>query len=663
MQSIKSRQRNLFKLLTNESSYVPASVFAELLGVSLKTIYNDLAMLSEEMKHYQLYIDKIPRNGLILVGDKKNQEKFLNKLNQLCCYVDVLYTPSHRRLEIMRMLLIEIRHVTIADLEDIFYVTSASLRSDMELLQQFLKPFHVHLYTGKSKIKVKGCESNIQKALKQFILLEAGFEGYDTLLHYDPLHQLVEQLFDERIITMSKDRIHHLVQTSNRSISDYYVNSIYVSLLILLTRIQHGFHMQEDDVKNDDISLLEPYMIAIEMKDSYEKQYGLDFCEADVQYLSLQLFAYRIEPSIKGGDIQSQYLGIVHTMIAKMSRLLETDLTDDERLLDSLLYHIPPMIYRLKRNMKVYNPLLQQIKNQYIILFSLTWYIASDLETQYQVILNDDEISFLFIYFQISLEKRHDVHFKNIVIVCPMGLATSELVFTKVRQFLPPSDNVFSVNVAQLYAMDLRNVDIIISTTTLSPLTPPVVYVSPLVSDEDIRRIAQAYSLLHKGVLSPQSTYINCQQTNLMDFIREEFLFVQEEFATKEECLNFLIGQYQACNMVSETFGRSLYEREEMGDTSMYTGVAIPHPMPETVTQSRIAIATMTHKIRWGSNDVNMVIVIGIAEKDIQCVKGVLSQILAICESKEKIKTVVQIENRNELYQYLCTSCTPEKGG
>lgn len=654
LQNTKSRQIKLFKLLANEYAYKPASYYSDVLAVSQKTTYNDIKALNEEMKDFQLTINKSPRNGLLLIGNKENKDQFLKFLLDNSCDVDVTYSPMSRRMEIMKEIVLEEKALDLNDLETRFYVTSASLRTDLSLLQEYLKPFQVTIYTSKNKILIKGKENAIQKAYKNFLLEFIKPDAlYDSFLNDDPMDHIVEEIFDQKIIELANSAVGHLVDTNNSHISDYYASSLYLTLMILISRIQIHHHLDESEI-SDDISLMESYVIAFDIAETIEKISGLHLENADIRYLSEQLFAHRVEPSSKSTAIADKYISIVDDMIASMSKSLEIDLRDDIKLRNSLLSHIPPMIYRLKRKIKVTNPLLNEIKKQYIVLFSLTWYVACDLEQKFDVMLDDDEISFLFVYFQVSLEKRHGVHFKNIIIVCPIGLATSELIFTRVRQILPTRDNIITMNVKELNKTDLSNIDFVISTVRLHDETmkPPVIYVSPLVNDDDMNKITKFYSQLNQEMNTLKQVGIH-HSADFEKYINESFIFWNQTFKNKEECLDFLIEHYEKQHLVTKAFRTSIYQREEMGDTSVYTGVAMPHAFPDTVKQTRIAFVTLNEKIKWGVNDVKIVILIGIAKKDINRIGEVLSRLLAVVESTEIIEKIALTKNKQDLVQIL----------
>lgn len=651
MMHAKQRQRNLFKLLSQVGSYKPTSFFSRTFAVSTKTIYNDVNTLNEQMKEYHCVIDKQPRYGLKLLGTTTNIQTFEQSLRLMTKDIEENHYPTHRRIQFMKILLIDDHQLDLQAMEKQFYISQAGLRTDIEYLQNFLQQYQLTIVNSKSMLEVHGLEINIQRAILDFIQhVSKTVDCYDTLTNFDPVRNTVEQLFGEELVEIVWEVVKNYI-TSNNTLSDYYVRSLTTTILAMVARAKHHHHIQASEVVFEEISYLEPYMMVLEMQEHFEKGYGIKLDENDARYLSLQMYAHRVEPNARQKYLKEQYSDVVNRMIAMMSRCLQMDLNNDERLRDSLLYHLPAMLYRLKKGIKVNNPLLQEIKKQYIVLFSLTWFVASELEHEFDVHFDDDEISFLFIYFQISLEKRHGVQFRNIVIVCPIGLATSELIFTRIRQLVQPQDNVITMSLDELAKTDCSTIDFIVSTVKLSTISVPVVYVSPLLTEKDIDAIHGIYNSVRK-----ERELKNASPFHLIElahFFHPDFIFCKKKFKTKKECLDYLIRVYKKKKYVVEGFEESVYERERMGDTSMYTGVAIPHASPETVSKSQIAVVTCKDKIKWGSQDVNLIVFIAVAKSDLDRIKNVLSKLLDILESYPSIHRLVEASNKAELAEIL----------
>ncbi len=653
MKQLNSRQLHLFRLLSYENNYKSANYYSEALKASTKTIYNDIEFLNAEMVLFDLKIEKKPRKGIILRGSKTKKLKFESELIETV-NKDNYFQPEYRRIMFMCYLILTDQKITVSFFERTFFVSATSIRKDIDLLNDFLKQFEVKIALNNSLFKLNGSEQSIQEALRLFLLEELSEKIFDPRTDILFIESGVNEFFDDRVRSLAAQAIKYLIKINKRKISDYYIRSLYIILLILIKRLRNKRHITETNAWLSDFSTLEPYLVAYEICEICEKQAGLSFEENDIRYLSGQLFAHGVEPLRNDNALGLEYKDIVDQMITDMGKFLEIDLTDDEKLRDSLLFHIPPMIFRLKRNITIKNPLLNEIKKQYIVLFSLTWYVASDFEQKYNVFLNDDEISFLLIYFQVSLEKRHGIHFKNIAIVCSYGLSTSELVYAKVRQVIPNWDNLYSVTADELPDRELKNIDFVISTVALKPLDIPIVQVSPLMTDEDLNHIIKTYSSLG-NVLKESKNKMLLESMNEANHLNvSEFtVFWKQKFRDKKACLDVLIDYYEKQNFVTPEFGPSIFEREKMGDTSVYTGVAIPHALPKTVKKSHISIATLDHPIQWGANHVNIVIIIGISEEDVNNIHEILTKLMTIIESREMIDKILLTKNQGELEELL----------
>ena len=173
---------------------------------------------------------------------------------------------------------------------------------------------------------------------------------------------------------------------------------------------------------------------------------------------------------------------------------MQVDFLEDHQLAERFTSHFIPMIYRLKMGIVITNPLVEEIRNQYAITFRATWYALANVEEKLGVHFNDEEVALVAMYFQVSLEKSQNG--KKILIVCPNGMGTSELIFNKIKRILPAQDIAEITTVDKLYKKVLDNVDLIISSIKLKELKKPVIQVSPLVTQEDIVNITSLYSTL-----------------------------------------------------------------------------------------------------------------------------------------------------------------------
>lgn len=94
--------------------------------------------------------------------------------------------------------------------------------------------------------------------------------------------------------------------------------------------------------------------------------------------------------------------------------------------------------------------------------------------------------------------------------------------------------------------------------------------------------------------------------TNFENMLREDLVFTQEHFESKEDAILFLAEQLEEKGYVDRTFANAVVEREEKYPTGLYLGrinVAIPHTNPNHVKQSGVAILTLDKPVIFNKMD------------------------------------------------------------
>ncbi|MFV0381890.1 MAG: BglG family transcription antiterminator [Breznakia sp.] len=650
LQQKLSRKINLFRLLAGEKDYKPTSHFSEKLQVSKKTIYNDISTLNEDLKQYNLKIEKAPRKGLRLKGAYKDIEKcYQNLIYDRNEQVDP-YSPKQRQMELVKLIFIQDETVSTLQFAKKMYISATSLRNDVDQIQAIFSKYDVKIGVKENELYMDGKENNMQRACIYYYI--SSFEENADIPQSSFLNfkNFIAGFFESNDIDVVSACIFNQLNLKNENIADYYMKSLLITLLLLIIRSRLGFHINSEKKIFENMEYMEPYMLAINITVKISDSLNIDFYDEDCKYLSGQLFAHGIKlPKTVVYRTSPMYLS-VEQMILKMSKAINVDLDQDTILKESLTAHLPPMIYRLQKGIKIKNPLLSDIKKQYIVMFSLVWFVASELESQYKIVLDDDEVSFLMIHFQLSLDKKYQQ--KNIVIVCPMGLSTSQFIFNRVKQFVSANDNIIALNMNELYFYNLENVDFIISSIPITGIEKPIINVSPLINAKDEQNIRSFCTDLNVQMTTLRTVAYR-EGRELMKFIKPSFLFIKENLQNKEECLKFIVETYQTEKIVTDDFQKSLIDREELGDTSLYTGVAMPHAFPDTVLKSQISIITLPKKIKWGMNQITMIIVVCIAEADIGQIKKVIANLITFIETKERVEDINNMSSSKELYEYL----------
>jgi Transcriptional antiterminator len=646
------RQIELLKHLFKESEFKPATYFSSTLSISTKTIYGDIEKLNElllTVPNTDIYIEKSPRKGLMLIGNKGNIEpiiSYLEKNNSHGYFNNKSrrLTPEYRRLDIVKRCLLNQERVSLEQLSSDYIVSKTSLNKDIEFINHSLDRENVALNVTHKSIVVKGTESQIQRAIKYFLSL------YITKQDSHYLNQLMQSFIGDDSFRQISDLVFEHYESLVQQSSEYYLSSLLSSISIQLKRLTLGYSTdEEDDLLFNHIRHMQSYLMASNLAKKLENYFTIQFTVNDIKYLSKLFFAHRmIDESVSADD--PFYIEIIRKIIKRVGAIEGIDLSKDTKLFHSLLAHFPPMITRLQKQITIINPILDEIKVEYSKLFSVLWYALSDLERKFDVNLNDHEISFLLIHFQIALDKAADAN--NIVIICQYGNASSNLILNKVRQLLPSKDNVEVYSILKLTAEKISNIDLIITTLDINNLNKPVVKISSLLNTKDYQNIIQAYA---NYVLNKPSNYLekSSHYPSIAKFVTPDLIQLNVEITNKTECLELLIAKLEALGYVHSNYRNSVLHREEIGDTSIENGIALPHGSPMFVSKSSISMMTLNKPIKWGMIDVSIIIMVSLSEKNINNINDVFTEIYEIVTNKQIVSDLKSVTSFEQLKIFL----------
>lgn len=636
-----SRRKHILRLLSDAQDYVTCAQLKRNFSVSDKTIYNDISKLNDELSGHGIQVISVPRHGMKLEGSRKDIQSFLSSQDTDS---STMYSPVYRQIEIVRRLIVLDQTVNYEEMADEYLVSASSLRSDVEKIRRILIKTDAKIISNNTGTSINGTERQIQSALKLYIMNMMPKRG-NALMSIET-EPVMKQIFEDSMLAFVSDITDGLSRNNHKPLSTSYLNSLFISLACMFARASHGKHVEKDkEFVFQNMKYMETYMIALSIADKINKDMALVLQENDIEYISELLFVHGIEPTLKKHKPDETFVNPVDSAIREMSSILQVDLTRDSKLKESLLSHVVPMIYRLKNGFIIKNPLLDSIKKRYIVMFSLTWYVSSIFEQKFHVSLNDDEVSFLTIHFQVAFDRKYKP--KNILIVCPIGLSTSELVFNKVRQIIPEKDNVETASLEQIYHNDISDVSFIISLTPLQNIDKKIIYVSPLLTQNDISQISSYYLDLNEKINSLRDNK-KTGISMLSSYLDPAFNFFQCSCGDKDHVLDLMISRYEQEKMVTDDFRQSIFSREKMGVTSISTGVAMPHAAMGTVKKSRISILTLQNPIDWEGNMVQLVVLLAVSEEDANQIKEVVSELCEIFESKEMIERVLRVKNNQE---------------
>jgi len=641
---MNARQIFLLEFLLKQHEYLSANQLAEKYGVSTKTVYQDIDKLNDFFDEGELKsrIVKVPRKGIKLSADEERKQiHSLLLVNKHESGVQD-FSPEYRESELIKRLFINQEDLDIYDFAEEMYVTESTVHRDIDKLEKNLGQFDLKIRIKHDQLFVDGDEWNIRKALQSYVI-QAQSLGRE---------EKIERFFSEKDIEICYEAISRLSQKYHHQFSEEYSCLLLVECLVFKKRTENNNCLTErtSNLIND-LNHLEVYFFSGELLESIINKSFSEISPYEIEAMAYSLLAYGF--SIQSADYIQNIEHQVNELINKVSNLLSLDLSKDNHLKLMLSNHISKMIFRLRNQIYITNPALEEIKKQYSSLFNVIWIAIRGLSKYYEINISNEELAFIVIHFQLAIEKI--VKPLNIVVICQNGIATSELIMSKLHKIFDSDAKITNINARELDFYDLSNIDLIISTIALPEVKVPVIEVSPILTKDEIESIRNFYSEHMTDNYTLMRTSLDGRKFNLesLQTLIKKPSLIRETVKSKKECIEKMIRECDATNRRIKEFKESILERETLGSTSVYTGVALPHCDPRFVEQSELIVMTLDKPINWGKNNVKLIILIAVAENDIPIFKDSLIALYSVIENQELMNELVQLENGDEIKNRL----------
>lgn len=629
------RQKKLLEMFKYTSGYMTVEYLSKELQVSKRTIHSDLQRLESK----GISFEKKPGVGIRLCSVPSEQE---------AADLDP-FSPEYRRKQLIKELLFLGQTITYQSLSERFMVSPSSIIADINHIKKYiLKDSGTELIGVEQGTLLQGSEAQWQKtmiACNEYLLKSAGLSFRE-----EKGRNLLCEFYNSELVETCYHITNSLREYNIYYVADYYLSNVFNVLLVLVHRLSEHHHhiIEHNEFYSDQIMTLMCYTVAKDLLELVTKNHHITFETSDVYFLSIYLKANRITFKTTTTNLGSRFEKIVRDMIERMSNCANVELQNDNELYENIYLHLIPMIHRLKNNIYIENPMLDEIKKEFHLMFELTWLVVDSLTKELNIAMTEDEVGFLMLHFQNALEKQKKS--KRILVVCPNGVATSTLIANRIRQVLPPLDIIEVASLEEVETFEYSNIDFIVSTVPLNVKGVLVVVVSMLLNTKDLDQIEEVYK---SKLLLPLESGQNFKNKELEKYLSPKHIFFHKGKCTKEEVIQTVCQKLKQDGMVESGFQASIFEREKEGGTDNAFGGALPHGAVSTVKQTCLAVWVNDEPIKWTKYRVKVIVFFALSEKDMKNTKKVLENGFSMIKSKEIVDKLSAAKTKEQLIAYI----------
>lgn len=635
---LSAKQKELLNILLHQQQKCTVEQYASMLNVSKRTVYSYLDLLEPELTQRGYQLIRSPGQGVEVIKGKSINDETDEETD--------LFSIENRRMEMIYRILLKQEQVPFQTFCDEFYVSESSIRKDIVYLNQMLgNPEHLRFNISHKEIIVSG-EVNERTTCEALIRLNEGFlignDWQSKLIHLASLYDIK---IIETVMSLVTDYIHDV----KINLAEHYMVNIASVLIVLTSMAAEGRHIQDVDnlLDYDRIRFLPNQILAKQFLGTLADQLSLTFSEGDSQFLVEYLVADRIQIHNFEKIVDADRI-IFEKILKKMEMLIYVDFSSNEDYRNNLLLHLNAMAFRLRKGLKLKNDLLRQIKKEFEMLFNLTWVVLESEADALHIRISEDEVGFLVIHFQNFIDQQQRT--KRILLICPQGIATSEMILNRLRMVLPAFNAIETASTSKAYRCNLDSIDFVVSTVDVEDIHKPVVRVSPVITDEDLRNIMSFYQ---QQILQPsRHERKELKLLTLMQYIKSDFI-IEGDAENKEEIILNMAAKLQMAGYVNEGYGQTMLNRETNGSTDNIYQIALPHGDIKLVNKTIISFYLLKTAKKWKNHVVKLVIFFNIAENDLTISKKILDDLYSFIKSQKLAEILKQNCDKRSIEELL----------
>ena len=579
------------------------------------------------------------------------------------------FSPIERERLAVCMLLLYEKPVYVETLMEFTDVSRNTTVSDLKDVSAFL---------GKNKLKLhylikKGYRIQGDPVKKRALF----FLYYPQFIDY-----FAQSLFSEKQAEIIRD-IQLSLKEIEHELHCEYVSGMLPTLAVFLASIRIEGPCSEDQISFSDIDMREimetqEYMLVC--------RYFYWLRESERIYAALHLLGSRTQTEpilVEKGEKEARE--IASMLVKSFEEISGIRYGDQKEITKALASHLKTSLYRYY-GIQLGNPMLENIRTEYKELFELTKAAFLRISDEIGFHVADAEIAYLTLHFGAFMSPEDTVNRPyRILIICPNGVGTSNMIKSEVRRLVPKATEVRNIPLSR-YTRDCPY-DVIISTVPIEN-EKRLIVVNPILNDQDrvailrkcintepsariqideVMRIARKYISSDKiadfeeeiagcftALKVPEAPRTDFGEGIMQYLLPSHIQIIPDKTDWKEalvqSCRPLLLG-----DSITQEYVDAILEEQTQQHHYMFLtdGLVLAHSKSEHgVKKVDAAITVFKEPVTW-ENGKMVHIIVSIAAADQTRHIRILNDILDIFSNKKSLEQIPALGSPSEVREYL----------
>ena len=621
---MSDRHDRLLGYLSHSDGWVTAAELSDYLGVSTRSVRSYVTAVKASAAPLEVIASSTS-------GYRLNRDLYSSFLAQRTRAPES-ESPRDRIYHLLRRLGDAPAGLDIYSLADSMYVSESTIESDLRKLKAELDGSELVLSRQETIVRISGSELDLRRLLSR-MFRDEGAQGFLEL-------ESIEREFESSNLRGFKTDLIEMLDSHGYFVNEYGINNSLLHVAIAVDRRKKNQLPSAVPGSGTDAA---PQDIATELTRLIERHFDVALGQDDVDYLVLLLTTRVVTRSDRGNlsssaadTVPDPHVQIVTRIVERVGEEYLVDL-DDNDFIARLALHVGSLIARAQDKSYSRNPMTRSIKTAYPMIYELAVFIASEVQREATIVINDDEISYIALHVGSYLERESRREERvTCAIVCPNYYDMHLLLRERLEAVLGTEIQIDTVITRTDVDWSTLATDLVLTTISPGTFADNVVPIQPFLTDNDIDSVRRAISRVRR-----QRRRVRLKEDLLLFF--DEALFVRNVAGTDEESvIRELGGRMVASGIIDEAYLDAAIERERMSSTAFTDNLAVPHAMTMTAKRTAICIAVNETPINWGENRVNVVALAAFSARDRTTFQTIFDQFVSVFADRDDVRRLVR---------------------
>ncbi len=494
---ISPRTKEILKILCQQDVYITIESISQQLEVSSRTVLRELQPVERWLESNGYALEKKKGTGIMLKVSNIEREIILKLLKAE--KTNKFYAPEERQTIILGELLLKQRVLKAMYFNSLFNVTDGTISSDLDKAEKWLARYSLKLIRRPGLgAYISGNEKDIRCAIADLLYEQA---SHSQIMNFvsgknEALQSQIWRFIDKDIAAALKDFLNRAEFLLGYQLADDAYSALAIHLAIALQRIRSNEKIYLEPSFLKELQNSREYRVASELLGKAASALKLDIPALEIGYIAMYLKGCKKSNAHQQEDLAEDLK--LTMLVKKMIQIaqLETGcyMEENEKLLLGLVRHLGTAISRIKMNMNIRNPLLEEIKIHYPDLYNAAEKCVTVVNELENINVPDSEIAYIAMHLGAVLENSKNKYSTfNIAIACTSGIGTSRLLASRLeKEFnnLLVVETISTINPDEDILKE-RGIDFVVSTVPIPNCELPVVVVNPLLMMEDKKKLEE----------------------------------------------------------------------------------------------------------------------------------------------------------------------------